>query len=231
MKREFVRDLFLSMVLGDGNLSVRKTSSKSDKKYGYFSVCHSSKQGDYLEWKRQMIAVALGRKVNLQSTGTTHDTKQIQVCWRRFKAWYGVCYPNRKKSTPSILKWIKNPYLALAIWLMDDGYVESSGNQGEKHYPCRFRLYNLMDTYEDQLKTIEWFKSLGLTAKVVRYKGKTCQQWYIKVDAASSMKIWKEIRPFVLQFKSMQYKFRKIESYYKQTYHSASQEKTPDEIV
>lgn len=223
MKNRDKRTIALSLVIGDGNLHITK------KGYGLITIDHGIKQSDYQTWKAQLLGFALNREVKLRP-GHKGQSVQIQTTFVSFKAWYKFCYVNGHKSIPRILRWTNNPMFTLAIWLMDDGYVESSGQPTyinkagtKKTYDrtvpktARFRIF-INDQYPNEVeKIVQWFKEfikIDIKIAFVNSKEYNKKYPYIKIKQEDSLKIWKEIRHIVLQFKSMQYKFRHIENSY-----------------
>jgi len=215
MLRKDKRSLLLCLVLGDGCLHYLHRGSKT---YGSLTIDHGINQSDYQSWKAKFLGDILGRSVKVR-TGHKGKSVQISASWKRFKAWRKFCYVNNKKSIPKILKFINHPELAVSILLMDDGYVEPSFSKladgSKKNYGARFRIF-LCDQSDKELNQInEWFNSnfnVNLKIKTLKKKDKTYP--FLKMTQSDSLKLWKQIREFVLQFKSMRYKFRYIEDIY-----------------
>lgn len=212
--------MVLSLCIGDGCLFNIKRGYET---YGGFTVAHSIKQRDYIEWKAQLLSQITGRavKVRKHSKGGKNESVQISVCMKRFKAWRKFLYPNGKKDVSRILKYIDNPYFCLAVWLMDDGYCEPSFSKladgTKKNYGARLRIFSMETSVEGQPKLIKWInEKTGTTPKVHFQKRKYKKQDdpFLKFNQSDSLKIWAEIREFVLQFDSMKYKFRYIEELY-----------------
>lgn len=211
------RTLVLSMLIGDGNIHVDSNG------YAKITIDHGVDQADYQAWKASLLSFALEKDVKVR---TGHKGKSVQIAAgkKSFRAWYKFCYKNKVKDIPAILKWTNNPYLTVAIWLMDDGYVERNGTykyKGEKFdkvTSARMRLFTCDQTQEQQDLIIEWFqKNLdGVTPKVAYMKKKSTNQIYpyLKINQADSLKIWEKIREKVLQIKSMRHKFRHLETVY-----------------
>lgn len=205
------RSLCLSLILGDGCLHLRKG-------YGAITIDHGIVQSDYQAWKAKLLSDIFNREVRAR---TGHNGKSIQVSVSNnvFKAWRKFTYPNNKKDLARILPFIRHPEMAIAIWLMDDGYVEPSFSKladgSKKNYGARFRLFTCDQTNETQAKIIEWFKqNFDVNSKVHMAKKKDVSYPFIKFNQEDSLKLWEKIRSFVLQFKSMQHKFRYIEDIY-----------------
>ena len=204
--------MILSLSIGDGCLFYHKRGKKT---YGGFAVEHCVAQKDYLEWKAKLISNITGRAVKVRnSKGGT--AAQISVCMKRFKAWRKWLYPNGKKDVTRILKYIDNPWFCIAVWLMDDGNVNPSITN-KKLYGARLRIYSMETPIDQQQVLIDWMtKELGVTPTVGFQKRHYKEQDdpFLKFNQKDSLIIWEQIRDFVLQFYSMQYKFRNIEAIY-----------------
>jgi hypothetical protein len=217
MLRKDLRSMVLSLCIGDGCLFYHKRGAK---RYGGFSVEHGIKQKDYLQWKADLLSKITGRKVKCR-VSKNGNAIQLSVCMKRFAAWRKWLYPNGKKDISRILKYIDNPEFCLAVWLMDDGYVEPSisklADGSKKLYGARFRIFSCETPVEKQPELIKWLEdNLGITAKVhfMKRNYKDENDPFLKINQQDSLKIWEKIREFVLQFDSMKYKFRHIEEIY-----------------
>jgi hypothetical protein len=208
----------VSLVIGDGNLHVMNRAN--NRKYGLMTIDHGVDQSDYQAWKANLIGFALNRQVKVRS-GHKGKSVQVQVCHKRFKAWYKFIYRNGKKDLTRILPFINNPEFAISVWLMDDGYVERSKSKlksGEmKNYSAALRIFSCETPEEHQPILIKWLKdNLDIEAKV-RFQRKTkanIRYPFLKIGTKDTLKLWHRIRDFVLQFKSMQHKFRHLEQIY-----------------
>lgn len=209
------RSLILSLILGDGCLHL-----DSKKLSGYITLDHGIKQADYIAWKANLVSNIVGKSIKLRQ-GHNGNSIQFSVVWKRIKAWRKFCYPNGKKDLTKILPFIRHPEFAVAVWLMDDGYVEPSISKlvtGEKkNYGARFRIFTYSQTISNHEMFIKWFQDhFNVTPKIKQHKSSTNGHIYplLKFSQEDSLKIWSTIREHVLQFKSMQYKFRYIEEIY-----------------
>ncbi len=205
------------MVLGDGCLSI---ITNNGRKYGLLSVDHGLAQTDYVTWKAQIISKIFEKEVKIRN-GHKGKSVQFQICAKRLRAWRKFCYPNNKKAFTRILPFIKHPEFAIAVWLMDDGYVEPSFSKladgTKKNYGARFRIFTESQPIDDHEYFIKWFQdNLNVTPKVhfttSKRSGKTTP--FLKFTQSDSLILWEKIRETVLSLKSMQYKFRYIEQIY-----------------
>jgi len=214
MENKDKRSLLLSMVLGDGCLHLTSTG------YGAFTADHGIQQSDYITWKAQIVGKIIGREIVLRQ-GHKGKSIQFSVCFKRARAWRKFCYPGGKKDLTKILPFIRHPEFAVAVWLMDDGYVEPSISKlatGEKkNYGARFRIFTNSQAVEKHDYLIKWFQDnlqVEPKMKLVFEKKLNKHAPFLKFSQEDSLKIWEKIRSVVLKFKSMQYKFRYIEQIY-----------------
>lgn len=215
MLRKDLRSMVLSLVVGDGCLHYIKNNGRL---YGAMTIDHGLAQSDYQKWKAELLSHILQRNVKVR---TAHKGKsvQISVCMKRFKAWRKFCYPNGKKDVSKILRFINNPQFMVAVWLMDDGYCEPSFSKladgTKKLYGCRFRIFSCETPIEEHHKLVDWFyDNLKVEAKVKIQRTRGKEYPFIKFGQTDSLKLWEEVREFILQFKSMRHKFRHMEQTY-----------------
>ena len=202
------------MLLGDGNLH---TDSRN---YCRFTVDHGISQSDYCTWKGSLLATATGRDIKIRS-GHRGKSIQFSTSMTRFRSWRKFTYPGGKKDLARILPFIRHPELALAIWLMDDGYCEPSFSKladgSKKNYGARLRIFTCDQSPETQVKIKDWLDTtfgINVTIKKTWSSARNKHYPFIKINQADSLKVWEIIRTHVLQFKSMQYKFRYLEQIY-----------------
>jgi hypothetical protein len=209
------RDLVLSMCLGDGCLAYT-----SNRRSASITIGHGLKQTDYLEFKAGFLAKAFEQNVKVRTQGRGAAV-QLALAKKRFKAWRKFIYKNNKKDVSRILPFIINKPRALAFWLMDDGYVESSVSKlstGEKvNYGARFRIFTCDQTIQTHDYIVDWFyKEFDVTIKIKHQFSKQQNKSYpfIKFSQEDSLKLWSQIRDFVLTLDSMKIKFKYIEQIY-----------------
>lgn len=215
MKRKDKRDLVLSLCLGDGCLAYT-----SNRISATITLGHGLEQKDYLEFKANFLTQAFEKKVNVRQMNK-NTAVQAALCKKRFKAWRKFIYVNGKKDISRILPFIINNTRALSFWLMDDGYVESSKSK-EKNgikllYGASLRLFTCDQSLETHDKIIEWFFIKFDVIPKIRYSWNNKQQKnypFLKFKSEDSLKIWSQIRDFVLLTDSMKHKFRNMEAFY-----------------
>jgi hypothetical protein len=139
---------------------------------------HGNNQKDYLFWKFSQLKSAAYPKV---SPVVRHDkrTKKLTVSWRFFLRQYfrplrRIFYKNRKKVVPKAITPWMSPLL-LAVWYMDDGYLE------REKYPLLmtecFSLGNLK-FLQRILKSKLKLKSLINGKKRIRIKSDSANRFF-----------------------------------------------------
>lgn len=221
MTRKDKRSLLLSLVIGDGCLHYIKWKHR---KYGGLTIAHAENQADYIAWKANLVSSIVGRPINLRLNDNQRGFEskknqqmiQFQTTWIRFKAWRKFVYPNGKKDKSRILRFITNPEFLMAIWLMDDGYVEGKIDKiYKKCYNANLRIFVSDQNEESCMKIQHWIKDkFGFETKLKYQKNKEKSYPFLKINSKDSLLLWDKIRVFVLQFKSMQHKFRFLEMRY-----------------
>lgn len=220
MTRKDKRSMLLSLVIGDGCLHIIKWKHRT---YGGLHIGHSSDQADYIAWKANLVSSIVGRPIKLRTGKNNgfvgYESKpliQFQTTWIRFKAWRKFIYPNGKKDKSKILRFINNPEFLISIWLMDDGYVE--GKIDKKYNKCfsaSLRIFISDQRLESCLIIQDWLRKNFNFETILKYqKSKEKIHPFLKINAIDSLLLWDKIRKFILQFKSMQHKFRFLEMRY-----------------
>jgi hypothetical protein len=239
MTRKDKRSMLLSLVIGDGCLHYIKSNHRT---YGGLHVGHSSDQADYLAWKANLVSTILGRTIKLRTGNNRgfegYESKpfiQFQASWIRFKAWRKFIYPNGKKDKSRILRFINNPEFLMSIWLMDDGYVEGKiDKKYNKCYSASLRIFISDQRLESCLSIQDWITKNFNFVTILKYqKSREKIHPFLKINAQDSLLIWDKIREFVLQFKSMQHKFRFLEMryQYKKSLAQTKEITLPNDIV
>lgn len=207
----------MCLAMGDGCLHYIRNAGKL---YGGLTIGHCKEQADILKWKASLLSKIFNRTVNVrpQSNGAL----QVSVCVKRLRSWRKWCYPNNSKDLSRMLRFVEHPEMALAMLLIDDGYIEPSISKiksGKKLYGGRVRIYLCSESIESLDKIRLWFSdNFNVNVKFGSQKSSKRNKHYpyLKFGQADSLKLWEYVREFILQFKSMRYKFRYIETIYQQ---------------
>lgn len=189
--------------MGDGCLN----------KDGQINIRHGFKQEDYLRWKSNLIN-------NLYKFDTKvfkgKQCYQMQFKRKDLKTYYLKFYPNKIKSIPTLLNYIKDPKRALIIWLCDDGNVSPSINsKTKKCYSEAFQIFTFTDL-EDTIMMCDWFeKNFGIRPKAHfrdRSKQNKKSAYILKFSALDTRKLFSLIKNDIPNIHSMNYKFRYLYS-------------------
>lgn len=210
MLNKHKRSLILALALGDGCLHYIRNAGNL---YGGITIDHGMAQADYQSWKAKLLSSIFNKEVRMRP-GHKGQSVQVSVCAKRLRAWRKFTYPNNRKSVPKMLKFIMHPEFAFNVWMMDDGYVEP-GMYNKKLISATMRLFINSQTDEEAAEIVKWLDSnFGISTRILYQKSRGKKQPFIKFNQQDSLKLWHIMRDFVLQFKSMQHKFRHIESIY-----------------
>ena len=167
--------LIIDLALGDGYLS----NPKSNKSNSRLVLKHSSKQTDYLLYKKSLLEKN-GFKCSVDSYTDKKGYNVIQVRTMSnsiIKNIYSKLYLNNKKTiTKEILKDFDNE--SLAILFQDDGSREHTkfhrynGNKyAVKPYINAFTLYLNCFTNEENSLILSKLSEMGIEARITQRKG------------------------------------------------------------
>lgn len=167
--------LIIDLALGDGYLSKPRT----DKSNSRLVLKHSSKQTDYLLYKKDLLEKN-GFKCSIDSYTDQKGYNVVQVRTMSniiVKNVYNKLYPNNKKTiTKEILK--NFDAHSLAILFQDDGSREHTkfhrynGNKyAVKPYINAFTLYLNCFTNEENMLILSKFLEMGIEARITQRKG------------------------------------------------------------
>jgi hypothetical protein len=218
------RSIILSSIIGDGNIAVTNKNKKTNKHYsGMISIKHGAQQKDYLQWKAEILEKIKGVPINVlyktshvAALNKTYDQYGIQWVSKKFRSWHKIFYKNRIKDIPKILKFVRHPYFAAAVWLMDDGSCTRNKKKNGTEVFTGLILYICDQPIENCYKILDWWKAnFNITPKLKwqkqYYKGVMKEFPKLYFSNIDSLVIWNYIRPYVVQIPSMEHKFRFIE--------------------
>lgn len=120
---EIQQQVILGSLLGDGSLRLQKTQKAKNP---LFSVAHSDKQKDYLEWK-ELILKNISMGVTVQKNNRGFNTRKDALLYKFFTkslpclhSLYDKFFKVGRKEVSLELLYGLTP-IALAVWFMDDG--------------------------------------------------------------------------------------------------------------
>lgn len=219
------RSIILSMVLGDGCIGTADNHYKG-KTYpsGKITIKHGAKQQDYLNWKAEILSATVEKQIKVHPTKSyvkaldkSYDQFQLSWSYKPLRSWKKIFYNNNTKRIPKILKFIRHDSFAAAVWLMDDGSCTKTKKKNGTIVFTGLILYICDQFREDCEEILKWwnttFKVNGkLKWQKQKYKGVIKEFPKIYFSNLDSLKIWEQIRPFVMQIPSMVDKFQSVEN-------------------
>lgn len=203
----------IGMVLGDSWMESYANSSgvahdprkhKTRLQFG-----HCLEQKEYLLWKvaltRNYLVFNHIKDYQCVVKGTTcYTVKALSRGSRKLSYLYPKMYQFKKKLVSRKILNRLTP-LGLAIWYMDDGYLEKKSNGKGGYYPGRaIRLSTESFTYEGVLLIQKYFQEVWeIPVVVVKC---TSGHWVTWFNNASTKKFLDIVRPYVLQVECMKHK-------------------------
>ena len=217
------KELIISMIIGDGNIS-----KIGEKRYRLF-VGHGEKQKDYCEWKMNLLnnACLFDNKLKMHTKLAGKDKNYIQYFFSKenivMKYFYDLFIEQKAKTIKNVLKYMKSP-MSAAIWFMDDGSVEPSRKKQKdgtiKYYRPNMKLCTHSFSYEDNVRIQRWFKDkYDIECNIRQEKKKKDNNvvvyYFLRFNANNNQKLYyKILKDYIVCCESMKYKFRLLIQYY-----------------
>ncbi len=152
------RSLLLGMLLGDGCLKQKHHVQKDGTQSVYYEyvLAHSSKQKEYLEYKRNIFHSIMGGKLPNISYEQRTNSFRFSRCHKLFRLFHKTLYSknNKKYFSDKVFRYLTPQ--AIAIWYMDDGGLSKS-KWKDKISSCEMRLYTYFSE-EEADRAIQYFK-------------------------------------------------------------------------
>lgn len=203
------RGILIGMIWGDGCIKHKEHVCKdgSVSHYYEFVVGHSSKQKDYIEYKRNLFHSLFGGKlpkINSRKfflNGQEMEELRFSRQHNYFSVLYHWMYPYGKKTyTRRILDYMNAA--GVAFWYMDDGGVKKSKRPDGSVSSCSMSIATYCPEEQADV-VVTYFKEVwNLIAR--KHLHKKTGLWYITFNTAESKKLEEIIRPYVCD--SMLYK-------------------------
>lgn len=187
MQNKDKRSILFCFLLGDGRLSTQ----------GKLTIAHNVKDNDYVAWKTNILSKIAEKEINIRRFD---DHLTFSFNWNRLHAWRKFCYKDGRKCLDRILKYIEHPWMAIAIWLADDGWVD---NEGRIHIKSK-------DIIDDMGVFISWWRLNGIELKYLKYPN----EYIFKLNRVDSAIVWSNVRETLLEIRSMRNKFSLLEKRY-----------------
>lgn len=186
------KQFIVGHLLGDG-------CAYKDGKNSMFKLTlgQCKKQEQYFHWKKAMLDPFVNTwRESVDKRGNSIMLQATTICHQDLKQFAQMFYnKSRVKQIPKNLDIFMTP-LALAVWIMDDGNLNSGVNM---------RIATMGFSYDDHLELQSLLKRVfDIKSKIMffKYKEKTYNQ--ITINKANTQKLSNIIRPYVID--SMMYK-------------------------
>lgn len=194
------------MLLGDGCLKTKKQTLRDGTISTYYEyvICHSEKQKEYLDYKRDLFhSIVGGKKPNVHfEQSKLGRSYRFSRCHRAFRLYHKRLYSNNNKKffTQQVLDWLTPQ--AVALWYMDDGGVSPTYRKDGTISSCETRLATYCTKDQADL-IVRWFEEKwGIRFK--KHLHKKTQLWYLGLNTTEGAKFEELVRPYIIP--SMFYK-------------------------
>ena len=137
---------------------------KSPNANAWFTMTHSSKQKEYLEFKSDilnlhpLVKMTISERItHLKSTNSDYlEYQSISNCNTYATYLHNLIYPNKKKIvTRKILDQITD--FGLFLWYLDDGYLCIRRHEDGRIKEYRMFLYTMNFTFDEVAEIRKWF--------------------------------------------------------------------------
>ena len=196
------KQLLIALLIGDGTISNNNV----------FKLSHSSQQLEFLQWKIQQLnnvgLITNGIKKYTSACGYNLGKEVIYTQLpvnSTIKALRRTVYTPKKVISRKLLNWL-NP-LGIAIWFMDDGYININTSQYRSSVQHNIKISTCVDKNTVDI-IIQYFKEKW----DITFKSFLERKSYYSIRTSSELDCIKFIdlvKPYVCQVPSMLYKIRK----------------------
>lgn len=205
------KSLLLALCLGDGCL--RKPNPRGGNVQ--FECAHSTKQEEYLTWKRDLVYKIFGgnkppkigyKEIKLKGYDTTYHACRFCKTHPYFTYLRKLLYPDGVKvMTREILD--KLTPQGIAIWYMDDGsFYKKDNADGTKSICFDLRISTDCFSKEENEIIVDYFKEVwGINFYVfLGHKDRKNYNWIIRANKEAAIKFIDLVKPYIIP--SMEYK-------------------------
>jgi LAGLIDADG DNA endonuclease family len=196
------KQLLIALLIGDGTISNNNV----------FKLSHASQQIEYLQWKIQQLnnvgLVTNGIKTYTSTcgynTGKSVIYTQLPIN-STIKALRRTVYNPKKTFSRKLLNWL-NP-LGIAIWFMDDGFINVNTSKHRSSIQHTIKISTCVDEHTANIMILYFKEKWDITFKSFIENKK---YYSLRTSSESDCSKFIElIKPYVLQVPSMLYKIRK----------------------
>lgn len=185
---DYQKQVIYGSLLGDGSLSKTKNTV-------YYTETHSSKQLDYLLWKKEVLKEIVGKSFRYLEDSDTYvfSTKTNKYLQEIFSKFYVENGRKKVRTLPKDLYDNLTP-LSLAILYMDDGYLGGRNKNQAFIYTSGYTLEE-----NERFSKILWEK-FGIESNVIVKKdNKRNKEYpYIYIKTTSFEGFIEVIRPHII---------------------------------
>lgn len=187
------KDFLIGTLLGDGGVYPHGRKNKSYR----FSVGHCEEQKDLLLWKKIM----LGNFVNVIQKNIDKRNNSIMyafntVVHHEFKFYRDLFYEgNIKVIKENLINYFKSP-LSLAVWIMDDGYLNKNVN-------LRFHTEGFTYKEHEILQNVLRI-NFDIRSKICKYNRNDKEYNYLSLNKENTIKTSNIVNPYIQE--CMKYK-------------------------
>lgn len=198
--------IVVGMILGDGNLSRPSGNANS-----HFTLAHSPKQREYLEYKKALLEKISHVRMKYKEidffnkqVGKTYKTLYYYSnCLEYFTKWFRKFYTPKKTVTRKLLD--KLDPRGLALWWMDDGCLVVYSRKDRNSVNRYATLATCSFSKEEHEIIVEYFKETwGISPRVITRTARGRQYQVLKFPMLEFRKFVEIIKPHIIP--SMAYK-------------------------
>lgn len=185
------REFIVGTMLGDGHLACigKKQSVR-------LNIIHSIKQIDYFLWKKEIMGNFINQcLVYKEKKRNSTRITSTSIVHNEFSFYHKLFYDNKKKIIKNSLIHYLTPF-AMAIWVMDDGWLNHGIN-----IKISSESFTKKENEELQLMIKINF---NIKCKVLEYTRNEKKYYYLSFNKRNSILLSNMIEPYVID--SMKYK-------------------------
>lgn len=196
------KQLLIALLIGDGTISCNNV----------FKLSHAPQQIEYLQWKIKQLN-SIGLTTNGIKTYTSNCGYNIgkSVIYTQIpinstiKALRRSVYKPKKTFSRELLNWL-NP-LGIAIWFMDDGFINVNTSKYRSSIQHTIKISTCVDENTANMM-VQYFKERW----DINFKSFIEKKKYYSIRTSTESdcsKFIELIKPYIFQVPSMLYKIRK----------------------
>lgn len=194
--------ILIALAIGDGHIAYTKRTNPHKKIYSILRLIHSSKQREYITYKRDLLhSLVGGKSPNLyEFNNSGYSGIRFNKRHKYFRVIRKWLYRDDKKHITRFLLDKLTPE-AIAIWWMDDGSMYKKRNSKTGKIKACEGILSTYISEEDNQIIIDYFKEVhDIEFRVVKSKN----SYRLRLNTANCRKFAKLVKPYIIP--SMLYK-------------------------